>query len=615
MELFLPLAAKSLLIAGATLLLLKLMQRRSAADRSFVAHLGLASIAVLPLALLALPQMEVETGLLGAKAPVEIPVGHAPVVMDKEVVASTATFPQDAGPSFVSTVDWAFWAYAAPAALLLLFTLIALGRLVILKSKSSVLVEPHWLTALARAQRRMGFKHGTALLTSDELKSPISWGLMRPVILLNREAADAHGQAEAIIAHELAHVARLDWVKLLLSRITVALFWFNPFVWLLAREAHQLREEAADDAVLAADIEDTDYANLLVGIARHECRGLLLGAHGVAPARNSLARRVQRVLDVASSRAPGGWRWSAAAAFFAAGMVVPLAVLQFVPTTPVSAANVATVGGKAAPKSAAAAKPVSPVEQAAAAAVSAAEAAVALTENVAGATVLRHSNGATISTDKGKTVLRSPDGGTVTIYPPDSKGRRKTVMRSPDGSIAAYADARTVPGLASAVAIAGHPHDDAIDRAVELKAVGATPEYVAAIRRAAPHLRLDHDDIVELKAVGVSPAYLKDLAGAGLTGLSTDSLVEARALGITGDYVRAMGAAGYGRLPLDRLVELKAVGATPADVARYRRAGKRMPSVHELVKLKAMEIDPEDIDIDIDVDPDVDVDHDPDTDP
>ena len=128
-----------------------------------------------------------------------------------------------------------------------------------------MLVEPHWLAALAHAQRRMGFKSGTALLTSNELRSPISWGLIRPVILLNNEAAEAHGEAEAIIAHELAHVARLDWVKLLLSRVTVALFWFNPLVWLLAREAHQLREEAADDAVLASDIEDTDYARLLVG--------------------------------------------------------------------------------------------------------------------------------------------------------------------------------------------------------------------------------------------------------------------------------------------------------------------------------------------------------------
>src|SRR5205085_583855 len=177
--------------------------------------------------------------------------------------------------------------YAVPAAILLMLTFLALCRLIALRARADVLVDGHWLSALARAQKRMGFKHGTALLTSDELASPISWGLMRPVILLNSRAVEASGEAEAIIAHELAHVARLDWIK----RV-------------LAREAHQLREETADDTVLAADIVDTDYAQLLVGVARHECPGLLLGAHGVAPSKSSLARRVQRVLDGKLMRGP-----------------------------------------------------------------------------------------------------------------------------------------------------------------------------------------------------------------------------------------------------------------------------------------------------------------------
>ena len=78
----------------------------------------------------------------------------------------------------------------------------------------------------------------------------------------------ASDQAEAIIAHELAHVIQLDWAKLMLARVATAVFWFNPLAWVLAREAHQLREEAADDAVLAANIVGTDYAQLLVGIAK-----------------------------------------------------------------------------------------------------------------------------------------------------------------------------------------------------------------------------------------------------------------------------------------------------------------------------------------------------------
>ena len=355
MEYFLPLAVKSLLIAGGTLLLLKLMHKRSSSDRSWVAHLGLLAILLLPLAAITLPALQVAgpSFLATDTTPNELPPVTAPTetVAEPEVAPAASSFPEEAGFVGGSAVDWAFWGYAGPASLLLLLTLIALGRLSVLKGRANVLVDAHWLQALARAQQRMGFKNGTALLTSNELKSPISWGLMRPVILLNTDATNAKDEAEAIIAHELAHVAGFDWAKLMLSRVTVALFWFNPLVWLLAREAHQLREEAADDAVLAANIEDTEYANLLVGIARHECRGMLLGAHGVAPGKGSLTRRVKRVLDAALDRAPGGWKWSSAAAFFAAGMTVPVAALQFVaPTTASAAESDRLVAGVAEPE-------------------------------------------------------------------------------------------------------------------------------------------------------------------------------------------------------------------------------------------------------------------------
>jgi len=126
--------------------------------------------------------------------------------------------------------------------------------------------------------------------------------------------------------------SRADWAKLVLARVSVALFWFNPFAWILAREAHQLREEAADDAVLAGDVEDTAYASLLVSVARLQSNGLLLGAHGLAPARNSLAQRVRRVLDRGLNRAAGGTRWAATMAVGAAALTAPLMTLQFTAT-------------------------------------------------------------------------------------------------------------------------------------------------------------------------------------------------------------------------------------------------------------------------------------------
>src|SRR3954453_2134472 len=338
MSVLIGIALKSLLIAGLTLGLLQLMKSRSAAERSWVAHIGLFALVLMAFAPLVLPSWNIEAPSLfsGAVDPatvVQAPTPATPVpatpastpAATSLTPAATATLPS------VSPVGAAMAAYAIPAALLLILTFLALARLIALQARADVLVDAHWLSALARAQRRMGFKHGTALLTSNELASPISWGVIRPVILLNSRAVEAADEAEAIIAHELAHVARLDWIKLLLARIATALFWFNPLVWVLAREAHQLREETADDTVLAADIIDTDYAQLLVGVARHECPSLLLGAHGVAPSKSSLARRVARVLDGKQVRGPVAQ--SFALGVFAGAVLVaaPLAALTLTP--------------------------------------------------------------------------------------------------------------------------------------------------------------------------------------------------------------------------------------------------------------------------------------------
>ena len=302
------LAAKSLAIAGGTLLALRFMRGRSASDRSWIAHLGLAALAALPLGTMLFPPLEVTTS-------------YASVLTDGAPASSDAQAPAGA--------DWLFLAYAVPALFLIARTLLELLQLVLVTARARAVTDVHWLEALSRARRRVGSKKRTALLSSREISSPVSWGALRPKILLNTDAVATPADADAIVAHELAHVARADWAKLVLARVSVAAFWFNPFAWLLAREAHQLREEAADDAVLAADVEDTTYASMLVSAARVHGNGLLLGAHGVAPARSSLARRVRRVLDPALNRSPGGTRWAATMVIGASALAAPLMTLQF----------------------------------------------------------------------------------------------------------------------------------------------------------------------------------------------------------------------------------------------------------------------------------------------
>ena len=605
MSWFMLFAAKSLVIAGGALLLLKLMRKRSAADRSWIAHLALAALLILPFASFAPALNVVGPEALVGKAEVQNTSPVPPSPIGDQTRAKAAPPPSQtvvSAPSEVggAPIDWPFWSYVIPTAVLLLLTLMALGRLIILKARATVLIDAPWLTALARAQKRMGFKHGTALLISNELPSPISWGVVRPVILLNSEAAESHDEAEAIITHELAHVARLDWAKLLLARVAVALFWFNPFIWLLSREAHQLREEAADDAVLATDIDGAEYASLLVGVARHECRGILIGAHGVAPSRNSLTRRVKRVLDGAVKRAPGGWRWGSAAAFFAAGMVVPVAALNLVPAAaaadgkyPATTSSNTSGALRAASKNTAATLAISSANN-----INAIAPGLNRAIGQQDEAELRSANGSAIVTSHGQTMLRSSDGSTITIAAPDANGRRRTVLQNSNGSVVAFADASAVPGLAVALATstkAPAGANSAVDRAIAMKAVGVTPDYAASIRAAAPQLRISNDDIVALKGAGVSATFVQELARLGYRNVTVEDITGAYAMGVREDYVHALASAGYGLLPLRELIQLRAVGVTPSDVERFRQAGYAHLDPDKLIQLKTLGITPEEL--------------------
>jgi beta-lactamase regulating signal transducer with metallopeptidase domain len=550
---------------------------------------------IVGLAPLVLPTVNVEApALLGttrASAPIvrAAPAIPAPAMVAAPVqhaAAKPATSTLSLSPSATATV-----VYAVPAAILLLITFLALVRLVALQARADVLVDGHWLSALARAQRRMGFKHGTALLTSDELASPISWGLVRPVIVLNKRAVDAADEAEAIIAHELAHVARMDWIKLLLARFATALFWFNPLVWMLAREAHQLREEAADDSVLAADIIDTDYAQLLVGVARHECPGLLLGAHGVAPSKSSLARRVARVLDGRSERGPVARSFAIGVFTGAVLVAAPLAAVTLTPAGSKTAklASTRLAASEPAPYYPAHDEPTdlpSIIAKGVTTSVTTAVAAVAPRVSVDddnGTFEAVAPNGASVRTVNGVTVSRAPNGASVTVYPPDSNGRRKVVAVAPNGATAiSYANAEDdVPGVVL-------KKNSTIDNAVAMKAVGVTPEYVAAMRAAAPELRdVDADDLMGVKALGVTPDYVRALYAAGVRDFDASDIAGAKAVGVDGNYVREMRAAGFDNADLSDLTGARAMGVTGAYI-REMRANGYDGDLQDFTALKSM---------------------------
>jgi hypothetical protein len=202
-------------------------------------------------------------------------------------------------------------------------------------------------------------------------------------------------------------------------------------------------------------------------------------------------------------------------------------------------------------------------------------------------------NGATVRQVNGTTVARAPSGATVTVYPPDARGRRKVVAVAPNGATAiSYADAGDdIPGVS-----VRHEREpkSAIDQAIEMKAVGVTPEYVGAIKAASPRLRdADLEDLVQMKAVGVTPEFVREMAGAGFGNLDADELTQAKAVGISGEYIRSMRAEGLNG-DLDEFVQMRAVGVTPGYAEQFRRAGYKV-DIDKLVQLKANDVDLDDL--------------------
>jgi beta-lactamase regulating signal transducer with metallopeptidase domain len=138
---------------------------------------------------------------------------------------------------------------------------------------------------------------GVAVGFSSDVDAPLTFGWRRPRILL---PMDAHqwtpDVTSAVLAHELAHVQRRDYLALILTEIAKALYWINPLAWRFAARVRAELECACDDAVLRAGIAPVEYVRHLVGMATRPRR---LPEHAMLPmARRSLfPARVRAILD------------------------------------------------------------------------------------------------------------------------------------------------------------------------------------------------------------------------------------------------------------------------------------------------------------------------------
>jgi beta-lactamase regulating signal transducer with metallopeptidase domain len=71
-----------------------------------------------------------------------------------------------------------------------------------------------------------------------------------------------------VLHHEFAHIARHDWCLQICAELARSIYWFHPLVGTAARRLRHESERACDDSVLNSGVEPSEYANLLLDLAR-----------------------------------------------------------------------------------------------------------------------------------------------------------------------------------------------------------------------------------------------------------------------------------------------------------------------------------------------------------
>jgi beta-lactamase regulating signal transducer with metallopeptidase domain len=281
--------------------------------RYLVACLALVACAVVPLVTFAL-HVAALASAGSAAAPLTITLAEA---RTQPLAAMAGTAVASIG-RMESALPWIVLLWASGAGTGLLRMAWGLSWIRRLRPTAAVALQAAWQQRLDALAVHFALGRRVALRIVDRLDSPAAIGWFRPVVLLPA-AVIAHLPAdlvEALLAHELAHVRRHDYLVNLVQTAVEALLFYHPVVWALSRCIRRERERIADRLAAEIATPPRKLARALSALAELRADAplphLALAAQG-----GPLMSRIQQLIQ---PRGPA--RSGAAIAVSLAGLVV-----------------------------------------------------------------------------------------------------------------------------------------------------------------------------------------------------------------------------------------------------------------------------------------------------
>ena len=478
-----------------------------------------------------------------------------------------------------------------------------------LKSRMTRPAAAEWQSTLDRLAARLRVTRPVRLLESAAVRVPSALGTWKPVVLV--PAASLAGIAprhlEALLAHELAHIRRHDYLVNLLQSAIETLLFYHPAVWWVSHRARVERENCCDDLAIAATGSAKVFARALAELEERRASGLRLQT---AADGGVLRRRVVRLLG-ASDRSHSEP--------FPRQLAGVLALSLLLLTG--AAVRISSADGEG---SGAAGALLLPSASDAGDGLASGDPQddcgnCELTEGVAGGIRDGIRGGVARGVERGvreavaggirggiravtavvPTALAGPYDDVVLAQAatprekPDEPAKpaegRRTDRLTVDQLIAFKVHGVTPEFIREVETLGfGRPSPDDL---ISLRVHGITREYIDSVQRSWGKLQLD--EIVSLKIHGLTPQFAEEMKRTGLSGLDFEELLSMKIHGITPEYVRQAQASGFGKLSADQIVSLKIHGVSAQDVEKWKALGVPRPDFDQVVSAKIHGVTPE----------------------
>ena len=404
-----------------------------------------------------------------------------------------------------------------------------------------------WQKKLRVLCERLRVSRPVRLCESALVEVPTVIGWLRPVILIPASAISGLSpeQLEALLAHELAHIRRCDYLVNLIQTTIETLLFYHPGVWWVSRQIRHEREHCCDDLAVAACGDVLTYARALAAL---EQMRVVTPQLAVAANGGSLLVRIQRLLRRRTPSRSGIQNWLAG--FLALASVFGLLV----------AAETALLSreAKAAVKDdfsltelpalpSTSEKPADPVSRIAG-------------QSAPDQTATQPTDASTI--EAAETPLDTPDEAQPKSEAPAPPATPVAPAQEPAPAAQDFISEMNAAGLTNLK----------IDDLIALKTHGVTAQYIREMSASLPK-KLGVDEIVSMKIHGVSSAYAAQFQGMGMKALDAEQLVAFAIHGVTPKFINELKTAGVNSTDPDSLLAFRIHGVTPAFIQQMKDAG------------------------------------------